>query len=381
MIKILHVSHSDITVDSRILKMISVGLNSRYNILALGVGLDEGLRAPETIKGATIKSFNVRPKNQYGLPKVIGRIYALTAMMISQFIWGYRYKADLIHCHDVVCLPVSVALKILTGASLVYDAHELESDRNGLSGSQKKFIFILEKCCWRFIDFFITVSYSIDRWYKEKYGFKKSEVILNSPVQRPSNNSFFPFALRDEFGVHPKTPLFINVGQFSAGRGIDIMLAAFEKLQDEAAIVFMGFGCKVDVITKFSADCSNIFFKSPVSHDEVVSVCSSADYGIALIEDISLSDYFSLPNKLFEYCFSGLPVIGSNFPDIADIIDEYKIGLTSEVSVDALVSTVRQIIAEGERIRSERFGIFELSWDRQAEKLSEVYASLSRNDK
>ena len=44
-----------------------------------------------------------------------------------------RQKPDLIHCHDVLVLPLGVIVKLITRAKLIYDAHELESDRNGLS--------------------------------------------------------------------------------------------------------------------------------------------------------------------------------------------------------------------------------------------------------
>ena len=40
--------------------------------------------------------------------------------------------------------------------------------------------------------------------------------------------------------------------------------------------------------------------------------------------NVSLSGYYCLPNKLFEYCFC-VP-IASDFPDIVDVVSKFKLG-------------------------------------------------------
>ena len=85
------------------------------------------------------------------------------------------------HCHDTLVLPIGLLVKFLTGAKLIYDAHELESNKNlqsNLNSSVTKFI---EFTSWRFVDLFISVSPSICKWYEENLGEKRNVVILNSP--------------------------------------------------------------------------------------------------------------------------------------------------------------------------------------------------------
>ncbi|MBM5801473.1 MAG: glycosyltransferase family 4 protein [Cyanobacteria bacterium K_DeepCast_35m_m2_023] len=110
-----------------------------------------------------------------------------------------------------------------------------------------------------------------------------------------------------------------------------------------------------------------------VTHDKVVSIARSADVGMCLIEDISLSDYYCLPNKLFEYCFAGIPVLASDFPDICSVVTDYKLGLVTSLEIDKLKKAVKEF---EKNIIDVSFNICDLQplcWDEQAKKLLGLY--------
>jgi glycosyltransferase involved in cell wall biosynthesis len=114
-----------------------------------------------------------------------------------------------------------------------------------------------------------------------------------------------------------------------------------------------------------------------VSHDIVVNVASSADFGICLIEDISLSDRFCLPNKLFEYIFSGLPVIASNLPDMRKLILEYDVGICIENSTQSLLRAVLETDKDQfDDLAFQHDMLNDLSWESQAQKLESIYREL-----
>ena len=77
---------------------------------------------------------------------------------------------------------------------------------------------------------------------------------------------------------------------------------------------------------------SNIHLHKKVPHNQVVNLIKSADVGICIIENVSLSDYYCLPNKLFEYSFAGLRVIGSDFPEISNYILSNKLGEVCKIN-------------------------------------------------
>ena len=55
---------------------------------------------------------------------------------VKMFRRAKKLNPQIIHCHDTPVLPLGLALKFATGAKIIYDAHELESERNGLSKSK-----------------------------------------------------------------------------------------------------------------------------------------------------------------------------------------------------------------------------------------------------
>ena len=124
-------------------------------------------------------------------------------------------------------------------------------------------------------------------------------------------------------------------------------------------------------------ECPNIHVHDAVPHEKVISVVKSADVGLCFIENISLSDYYSLPNKLFEYCFSGIPVLASDFPDMSKVIAQYGLGQCSKLSSQDLLDAIKkfEIMSEIPKIKVKE--LYELSWGAQEVKLIKLYSNLS----
>jgi glycosyltransferase involved in cell wall biosynthesis len=116
-----------------------------------------------------------------------------------------------------------------------------------------------------------------------------------------------------------------------------------------------------------------------VPHDEVTQIVSSADFGLCLIEDASLSYRYSLPNKLFEYIFAGLPVVASNLPAIKKIVLDFNLGVVINLSVENLIKvlTENSLLTEVSKFTYKN-SISHLSWESQALKLREIYSLMSK---
>jgi len=106
----------------------------------------------------------------------------------------------------------------------------------------------------------------------------------------------------------------------------------------------------------------------------VVAIAQSADFGLCLIQSVSLSDYYCLPNKLFEYAFAGVPVLASNFPDLKEIVQTHGLGLVSKVDVHSLINAIKQL--ENQESSFGFKNLFKLSWKKQEEKLLALYEDL-----
>lgn len=370
---LLHLTHTDIRSDSRILKEMEAASKSGYRVYGIGIELSEGAQNING-QGFEIKTISLMSRNARWLPKPLRHFLTFVELFIRSFSYALRVKPGVIHSNDTLVLPIAVFVKLLTGAKLVYDAHELESDRNGLS----KFLGVLtrsvEKLCWPFVNAQIVVSPSIQAWYQENIGEKKSEVILNAPIYEQEREGGSDY-LRKRFGIPEHELIFIYIGILGAGRGIDLILEAFKQLSG-AHVVFLGYGEYVGMLKDFESQYKNVHVHEAVEHGRVVEVASSADVGLCLVQNVSLSDYYCLPNKLFEYAFAGLPVLASRFPDIQTLVDDHSLGLCVDLDPESISYGVQWFLDNWPRPARQPEDLHSLSWQEQEVKLINLYESL-----
>lgn len=374
---ILHLTHTDINSDSRILKEMSCLARTypQAKILGLGVMLEE--EEHKTLEEASFEiiSFKLISRKWSFLPRVIRHALVLIELVIRMFFRGVRHKPQLVHCHDTVVLPLGWLIKKFTKAKLIYDAHELESDKNGQTKLMSKGTLWIEKFAWSSVDALIVVSPLIAKWYADNLGAVYTEVIMNSPQLDVNRHQFDKDYLRHKFNIPLEAKIYIYVGILGRGRGIELILNAFKALDEQSHLVFLGYGELASVIKQDSADYSNIHYHDAVPHAQVVGIASSADFGFCLVQNVSLSDYYCLPNKLFEYAFAGLPVLASNFPDIREVVHQYQLGRCIELNVDSIKETVQALQNQAKQ-GIDSSTLYPLSWEAQEEKLLRLYSQI-----
>jgi glycosyltransferase involved in cell wall biosynthesis len=370
---ILHLTHTDIEADSRILKEMAALHGAGFKVSGIGVIMDE-----ETVKVALsprIAIYNIRlhSRKLTFFPKIIRHTFSLLELIVKMLPVALRECPNVIHCHDTLVLPLACFVKMVTGAKLIYDAHELESDRNGLNLLEGLLILWVEKSLWYFVDVLIVVSPSIKAWYQKNIGQKKTTILFNSPsffLEKRYVRNY----LRKKFTISRQNKVFIYVGQFSLGRGIDLLISTFTDPRISAHIVFLGFGELSSELKRLADQHSNIHVHDAVQHSDIVPILQSADYGLCLLQKVSLSDYYCLPNKLFEYCFAGIPVLASDFPDIRALIKRYKIGVCCKVELDEIHNAVLRL--QRKKTVRDFADLTPLSWETQEKKLLNLYRQI-----
>jgi glycosyltransferase involved in cell wall biosynthesis len=379
---ILHISNTDIRIDSRILKELqSIENFSGYKVVALGLFDEDITTYKKNDLQSEIHVFKSFTKNWTFLPRPVRYSFVLIESMFKILKRGISLSPKIVHCHDTLFLPIAFILKLVCGSKLIYDAHELESDKNSQSKLLSWGTLLIEKIAWRKIDLLITVSPSIIDWYNKNLGSKNSVLILNSPIisENDNTNSSHKDYLRHKFNIPSDNKIFILLGILGKGRGIEICLDVFTQKEINSHVVFMGFGEYVEKIQKLATIHNNIHFHPSVPHDEVVSIAKSADIGLCLIEAVSLSDYYCLPNKLFEYAFAGLHVLASDFPDIRELVLKYSLGVCSNLEYTEVLKAVNRL--ESFPLAKIDANLYELSWAYQSEKLVEEYKKILKLDK
>lgn len=376
MTQILHISNTDIDGDSRILKELkALGRLPRVQVSVVGVpeANDDGM---VELDGARYWKLRMVSRALKLLPRAIRYCVLLSEFTFKTILVGRRLKPDIVHCHDTFALPAGWFLKRQLGCRLVYDAHELESDKNAQTAILSRATLLIERFCWNRVDLLISVSDSIIDWYMRTLGSKPGILILNSPViaggaqacPRPREDETY---LRERYRIPAESVVFVYVGMLSSGRGIEICLDAFAAGPMEAHVVFVGVGRLQGMIIEYSERYSNIHFHEAVPHDRVVSLVRGADYGLCLIEKTSLSAYYCLPNKLFEYCFARVPVLASDFPEIRRLVQQYSLGVCCAPEAGSVRSALRQLSVR--RAGRPSSDLTALSWETQAARLRAAY--------
>ena len=292
----------------------------------------------------------------------------------------FRFKKKnihIVHCHSLSSLLIGALFKTFEKSKIIYDAHELETERNGWSGIIKVMSKILERILMYYVDHIIVVSDSISEWYKNQYNLKEVYVIKNIPYRQDSRG-ICSNIIKKRFNIQDNEILFLYQGSLNKGRGIEILLNVFSKADKNKHIVFMGYGTLEDVLKTYEINCSNIHLHPLVNPEEIIYYSACADVGISLIENTCLSYKYSLPNKIFEYIFSGLPLIVSDLPDMGKIIDDFRCGwkvLINEKSVENLIESISK-----ENIEKKRKNVLSckdnFGWHIEEKKLLMIYRNL-----
>lgn len=374
--RILHLTHTDIRFDNRIIKEIEC-LTSIYDVFAIGIAHDEGSAINNTEifnDKLFILQLKFRRKVKW-LPRFIIHLLIFIELFWKSMKIIKRLRPSVLHCHDTLVLPIGFIYKVMNPkAKLIYDAHELESNKNGQTKIVRFFILFIEKIVWSNIDYLITVSPSIDKWYLQKFSSKKSVVILNSPKFSVSSNNYNnrnANYFHEKYSLKSDTKIFIYLGALVPGRYIENLLKIFSEENSKSVIVFIGYGELKNLVQSYQERTKRIKYHPPVTHDKVVETIMSADVGLCLIENVSLSDYYSLPNKLFEYAFAGKKILGSAFPDISSVIEKYNLGYCCKLDDISIKQGIEYL--ENINYDSKAFDLYELSWEFQEEKLMNMY--------
>jgi glycosyltransferase involved in cell wall biosynthesis len=264
-------------------------------------------------------------------------------LTIRLLVFCRKIKPTVIQCHWIEALPVGYLYRrtISKQTLIVYDAHELETEKYGVHNTFKKPLYQwLERLAIHSADHVVVVSPSIARWYEREYGLKNLSIVRNIPSRRYSVPQAQQVDFRRTFDIREDEIIFIYQGRLAPARGLEMIMEAFASLPRRFHIIFMGFGPLESEVREFCRKYENTHFQPAVPSEKILSYSRAADVGLSLIENACLSYFYCLPNKLFEYVLSGVPVVVSDFPDMGEIVSGYRCGWAVEPSAEGLRQTI-----------------------------------------
>jgi glycosyltransferase involved in cell wall biosynthesis len=373
----LHISLTDFRNESRILKevrsLVKTDIVDKVYIASLwgeGLSVDEGIE-----DDINLHRFNLITR--HWAKSFAVQLFKYFEFSVRIFFYYRCKKINIINVHALASLLLGVVLKHMYGAKLIYDAHELETEVEGVAGFRKFLNKLLERVLIHHADLTIVVSESIADWYVDEYRIKRPVVILNVPAKYDIRRTD---KFRKQFPIGKDQLIFLYQGGLVSGRGVDLIIKTFKERKDNrAVVVLMGYGPLQADAAEASANSRNIFLHSAVAPDVVLDYTASADVGLSLIENTCLSYYYCMPNKLFEYAMAGLPVLVSSMKDMAEFVRNRDMGLVvDDLTSSAINFEIEKFLSfdlEAMRERSKNAAV-EHAWEVQEEKLLLAFRKL-----
>lgn len=375
----IHIYPSFFKNESRMLRecnsVLSLGLVDKIIIVALrDVNQNRYEQINENLKVHRISLFSAKlPVN--GLKEFI-KYYEFMIRIV--FFYLLR-KVSVLNIHSLHVLPLALIFKFKR-TFIIYDTHELETEVNGARGVKKKIAKIVEMLFILFTNKIITVSPSIQKWYKKRYNYEEVYLIRNIPNHN-SNTLNHKRALRDKFNLEDTDILFIYQGILAKWRGTEMLIETFKLRNDNKHLVFMGMGPMEERCKEISNSCSNIHFLPAVPPNNIIEYTNDANVGLSIIMNTCLSYYYCLPNKIFEYIASGIPVIVSNFPDLESVILQPKLGWSISPNLAEIARLIDDIDqSEIDKIKSnvnKEKHIY--NWEKESNTYKLVYDIFNQN--
>ncbi|OGU62153.1 MAG: hypothetical protein A2V66_09065, partial [Ignavibacteria bacterium RBG_13_36_8] len=291
--------------------------------------------------------------------------------------------ADIYFAEDIYTLPFVTLIAKLRGAKAYYESRELYAFLGGLR--KRKYVQALIKSIEKFfinrVDLVIATGEMDSEFLEDYYHIKNTIVLRNLPVYKKPEKVV---NLREHLGIGKDQLILLYQGVLLEGRGISIILKAMVDLP-EFVLVILGEGEKRHTFIESAKQLgvlNRVHFLGSYDQKELKNYTAAADIGLALIENISKSYYYALPNKLFEYIMAGVPVLCSNLPQMKEVVEKYKIGESVDLSEDAnLISALKRWYDDKELLINYKDNCLkaseELNWQLEFDR---VKSKLLQND-
>lgn len=250
---------------------------------------------------------------------------------------------DVYYAVDADTLPAMTLLSLIRRKKLVYDAHEYFCEVPELKHSAlKKNIWhwvtkLGVKRAWRCM----TVGPALAVELEKRYG-KPFHVVRNTPVLQTSNLSTdLPFEW-------PSKPVIIYQGALNAGRELELLIDAMNELQ-ECHCLLIGEGDLSNALRQQAAGMNNVQFAGLLSPDTLKAITPKCFAGYNLLDaQGSLSYYFSLSNKYFDYIHAGIPSISSELPEYMALNDKFHCGVCLPNTKTDLIALIKKWLSDPE---------------------------------
>ncbi len=287
----------------------------------------------------------------------------------------------LTHDYSIACacdLDTVLPIRLVSGwkrKKTVYDAHEFFTEVPEIASRPfvKSIWSAIANVTIRGFDLRYTVGSCLAGIMSEKYKVT-FHVIRNIPSHTQT--------IRTNSIVVGKKILLYQ-GALNEGRGLETIIDAMVHLP-EWEFWLAGEGDITGLLKKQvnqNQISNRVNFLGWVHPNDLPDLMTQATLGINLREAGSLNDFYSLPNKFFDFIHAGLPSINMKYPEYESIINEYPCAmLIDEASSKNIIEAVDTLFSDPQLLQGMRNACKAAAqvytWENESRRLLDLYAAL-----
>ena len=354
---------NDLVGDNRVHKVACTLVKANYRVLIVGRKLPQS--APLTEQPYQTRRLCL-------LCNTGALFYAELNVRFFFLLLFARY--DVATANDLDTLPAAYLATKIRRKKLVYDSHEYFTEvpelvnrprvQNVWLGIEKRTFPKLNRC--------MTVCKSIAEIYAAKYHVLV-DVVQNFPFRMEQKPPLANLQL-------PSSKVILYQGTLNVHRGLDMLIASMVHMPDFCLLIVGDgpMGAALEQQVRDSQLEQRVLFVGQVAQEEVAAYTQLATLGVSLEDDVCANYHFALPNKLFDYIQAEKPVLVSNVPEMAAIVQKYGCGeVVTNREPQALATQIVQMCNDASlldkyKVNSKK-AAQELCWENQEEKLLQVY--------
>ncbi len=291
---------------------------------------------------------------------------------------GTHTQADVYHAHDLNTLLMAWTTSRLRRARLVYDTHEVATDRTNMK--LRWWACLLERALIGRAERVICTTQTRADFTQKRYGIPPPVLLRNLPAYVEPEPSDL---MHERLGLPAGEKLVLYQGGIQVQRGLEQLLDAASEIRG-AAVVLLGSGRLKPALMARAAELGldgKVYFHDAVPVEELPQWTACAYVGLQILQNTCFNHYSSLSNKLLEYLMAGVPAVASDLPEMRRVIEDTQAGMLVDASRPSAIAAAVNRLLEDETLR-ETMAQRALQarrrycWEQEQHLLREMYEGL-----
>jgi glycosyltransferase involved in cell wall biosynthesis len=290
-------------------------------------------------------------------------------------------RPDLCVCHEPDSWLVGLLAKRKLGTRLLVDLREVYTDR--AAAFPRLFRGLAARATEKAIRFLAKRSDGIIHVSRHRADHYRLEHARSVVVHHRCDPALFA-------GIEPKRPpgldarvICIHAGPLRPSYAAFEILTALDSMGETVLVLLVVGGSPAIGPLASLADrlqrSGRLVVLPYVSRDEVAGLIMGANVGLSLVLPVDVTHRLASPTKLFEYMQAGLPVIGSDVPEIHDVLTQSQCGLLVDATKpDEIASAFQRLVIDGSLrktlAKNARAAAIHFGWDAERAVLVDFVA-------